>query len=113
MFQFLRGIALIAALITSGEIAFAQNGETSASFVMPSCREFAGPALRRGQCSGIVEALVYAGKPIGVCAPKATTGQAVSIVMKFIDARPAREQDNFIALALEALRGAWPCKKTP
>lgn len=113
MFQFLRSIALIAALTICGETAFAQSGETSASFIMPSCQEFVGPASRKGQCSGIVEALVYAGKPVGICAPRASTGQAVAIVMKYIDGRPAREQDNFIVLALEALRATWPCKKTP
>jgi hypothetical protein len=113
MFQVLRSIALIAALTISGELAFAQNGEISASFVMPSCQEFVGPALRKGQCSGIIEALLYAGKSVGVCPPRASTGQAVAIVMKYIDARPAREQDNFIALSLEALRATWPCKKTP
>lgn len=112
MLKFLRGIALGAAATINSEMAFAQNSETSAAFVMPSCREFAVSTFRKGQCSGIVEGLVFAGKDIGVCAPEAsTTGQAVSIVMKYVDARPGRDQNNFIALALEGLRATWPCKK--
>ena len=111
MFHFLRSIALVAALTINGEMVFAQNSETSAGFVMPSCREFAVSALRQGQCSGIVEGLVFVGKDVRVCGPEASrTAQAVSIVMKYIDARPAREQNNFIAVALEALRATWPCK---
>jgi len=50
MFEFLRGIALVAALTLHGEMAFAQNSEISANFVMPSCREFAVSPLRKGQC---------------------------------------------------------------
>jgi Rap1a immunity proteins len=35
--------------------------------------------------------------------------QGVQIVVKYIDARPARLQENFNKLAAEALRQAWPC----
>jgi hypothetical protein len=109
MFKFL-GIALITAIVVNGEMAFAQNDATSANFIMPDCRAFLGPALQQGRCSGIVEGLVFADK--GLCAPKAsTTGQAVRIVVQYIDERPARQQENFIALALEALRADWPCRK--
>ncbi len=103
-------MALIATLTVNGEVTFVQNDDTSANFIIPGCRAFIGPALRHGRCSGIVEGLVFAGK--GVCAPRGSTiGQAVSIVVQYIDNRPGRQHEKFIALALEALKSAWPCKK--
>jgi hypothetical protein len=37
-------------------------------------------------------------------------GQAVKVVVAYIDARPARMHERFDRLALEAFRAAWPCK---
>jgi Rap1a immunity proteins len=109
MFQFLRGIALVAALTVTGEMAFAQNGATSANYIVPDCRASIGPALRQGRCSGIVEGFVFAGKD--VCAPRAaTTEQAVRIVVQYIDKIPERQHEDFRKLAVEALRAAWPCR---
>ncbi len=42
--------------------------------------------------------------------PNTTVGQEVRVVVAYIDARPARMHEPFIALALEALQKAWPCK---
>jgi hypothetical protein len=39
----------------------------------------------------------------------ATNMQGVRIVLQYIDARPARLNENFNKLAAEALRQAWPC----
>jgi len=39
-----------------------------------------------------------------------TRGQTVQVVMAYIDSRPARLHESFYALALEALRNAWPCR---
>jgi hypothetical protein len=39
-----------------------------------------------------------------------TTGQQIGVVVAYIGARPARMHERFDALALEALRAAWPCK---
>jgi hypothetical protein len=38
-------------------------------------------------------------------------GQSIRVVVKYIDDRPERQHEDFMALALEALRAAWPCKK--
>lgn len=101
----------IAALIASGEVALAQNDATSANYLMPRCRAFIGPASRQDRCTGIVEGLVFAGKDVGVCAPRASTlEQSIRIVLQYIESRPAKRYDNFIALALEALKARWPCK---
>jgi Rap1a immunity proteins len=37
--------------------------------------------------------------------------QIVLVVLKYIDARPARLNEDFRLLAAEALVAAWPCKK--
>jgi len=42
--------------------------------------------------------------------PNTTVGQEVRVVVAYIDARPARMHEPFIALALESLQKAWPCK---
>lgn len=47
-----------------------------------------------------------------VCAPGAVTkGQALKVVVQYIDQRPARMHEDFMKLAVEALQAAWPCKK--
>jgi hypothetical protein len=45
------------------------------------------------------------------CPPKGSTGgQAVRVVIKYIDSRPERLHEDFLDLAAEALRTAWPCR---
>jgi hypothetical protein len=39
-----------------------------------------------------------------------TLGQIVRVVVAYIDARPAEMHADFVQLALEALRTAWPCR---
>jgi hypothetical protein len=36
--------------------------------------------------------------------------EVVRVVVEYIHARPERMDERFTTLALEALRGAWPCK---
>ena len=115
MFQ-VRGIALVAAMLLGCGASFAED-LGSANHIMVGCRSAVagGPsknsaeALLRGYCMGITDTL-FALSGI-VCPPKgSTTGQTVRIVVKYIDERPARMHENFTALALEALRAAWPCR---
>jgi len=104
-------MTLIATLTITGEIAFSQNEATSANFIIPGCRAFLGPALQQDRCVGIVEGIIFASKGI-VCPPKtSTTVQSVQIVVNYIDTRPARQNDSFFTLALDALKATWPCKK--
>jgi hypothetical protein len=41
---------------------------------------------------------------------RVTLEQMVRVVLAYIDARPAEMHADFIDLALEALRAAWPCR---
>jgi len=43
--------------------------------------------------------------PVGV-----TREQVVRAVVQYIDGQPARMNENFVPLAIEALQSAWPCK---
>lgn len=96
--------------LTCGE-AFAED-PLSASSNIVGCRNYISNSkddlFLQGYCAGSVQALVEFAA--GACAPKgATNMQGVQIVVKYIDARPARLQENFNKLAAEALRQAWPC----
>jgi hypothetical protein len=118
MFQFLRGVALIGVLILNCGAAFGQGKYDSANGIMQACRDsLAGrpmgnvtQGLERGYCAGMVTGIFEVA--IGACAPRnVTTGQAVRVVVKYIDDRPERLNESFSMLAVEALRAAWPCKK--
>jgi len=82
--------ACVAMLTTTGH---AQQPD-SANYVMRGCR----PAVERnnhseillqGMCMGAVKAI--AELDAGVCSPRgSTSGQAIRVVIAYIDARPAR-----------------------
>ena len=88
---------------------------------MPACEGFLAhkdhdllSAYRQGVCAGEVQGVWATASAVGrVCSPpQATVGQAVLVVMRFINTRPARMHEPFSFLALEALTTAWPCKVT-
>ncbi len=61
-------------------------------------------------CAGIVVGISFVGQPYGICVPAGTTSQqATSVVVQYIDGQPARVQEDFDPLAVEALRANWPC----
>ncbi len=62
----------------------------------------------KGICLGMVTAIFDTHHQ--VCPPAgATVGQAIRVVVRYIDDRPARQHENFPKLTIEALRAAWPC----
>ncbi|WP_146216974.1 Rap1a/Tai family immunity protein [Falsiroseomonas bella] len=88
----------------------------SANFIMAGCHDFIArsgdlsTAYQRGLCVGKVEGVaVFA---TGVCyPPEATLGQMIRVVARYIDDRPARLHENFLVLAQDAMRAAWPCRR--
>ena len=115
MFQFVRGIALVAAMLLGCGASFAEENVRAAKYVMTGCRAIGEPmnsvvdALLRGRCAGIVETLAISS---GVCQPQGvTTRQAVLVVVRYIDGKPERMHEDFTLLAHEALLATWPCKK--
>jgi hypothetical protein len=101
--------------------AHSETDTNSANLIMPACEGFLAhndhdllSAYRQGICAGEVQGVWATANAVGrVCSPpQATVGQAVLVVMRFINARPARMHEPFSLLALEALTTAWPCKVT-
>ena len=104
---------LFAALFFSGG-AVAQSRSDTASAMMEGCRNLLSRAVSpteydQGKCVGAIAAIVDTDRD--VCPPKESIrGQAVRIVVAYIDDRAARLNENFNKLAQEALRSAWPCR---
>jgi Rap1a immunity proteins len=63
-------------------------------------------------CAGIVRTIFYFGRSrLQICNPDgANVGQAIRLVVLYIDLRPARMNEQFEDLVLEALQRAWPCR---
>jgi Rap1a immunity proteins len=62
-------------------------------------------------CLGFIEGLVYGARGRDFCPPDYAIGQAVGVVVKYIEARPERMMLPFGELAKEAMIAAWPCKR--
>ncbi len=110
------------ALILNCRIAFAQQDQYSANSIMPGCREeaalipFSNPSNELSElahfCLGIIVGLGYMGRSDGtICMPVGLTREeAVRVVVQHIDGQPSRMNENFVPLAIEALKATWPCK---
>ena len=113
---------IVVALILNCRIAVAQPNQYSANDIMPGCRDaaaliaFSNPSNASSDlasfCLGITVGLSYLGRSDGtICLPVGVTReQAVRVVVQYIDGQPARMNENFVPLAIEALQAAWPCK---
>ena len=113
MFQYLRSFVLVTVLVANCKVSLAED-DNSGKAAMPGCREaekYHSPNIyKRGLCMRIVSTLLDLDPKI--CLPPSVTNfQAVRVVVKYIDARPERLHENFKALAGEALRAVWPCRK--
>ena len=106
-------LALIALITLNCGFAFAEDISTANS-LMAGCRAFLLSPIPSelltdaGYCAGEVHGLGYA--TLGICIPAAVTNQrAVRVVVKYVDAKPARLREPFTKLAVGALRAAFPC----
>jgi Rap1a immunity proteins len=111
------GIAAVLGLL-SQQSASAQVQDTgSADYVIVGCRDgMSGEnrqPFRQGLCGGIVQTILYFGRTsFNVCiADGVTMGQAIRVVVAYIDQRPERMHERFETLALEVLQQSWPCQK--
>jgi Rap1a immunity proteins len=65
-------------------------------------------------CLGVVQEFADVCQPTGVpfqSLDMATFNQMLRVVITHIEARPQRQHEDFVPLAIEALRAAWPCKR--
>ncbi len=114
---FLALFVLTGAMVSSS-LARAAEDTGSAGSTMQGCRPLSDEKTDRyifidyismqATCIAQVNAIVDTSDKI--CAPdKFTDLQAQRVVVSYIDQRPARLQERFTKLALEALVSAWPC----
>jgi hypothetical protein len=111
-------IAIAAALAVLGQqgSALPQSDNYSANSIMPHCRgasDTRDPTPMQGFCTGVISTIYFFGDThLGACPPKGTNiGQAIRVVVRYIDQRPERMHEKFMTLALEALQQAWPCRR--
>ncbi len=125
------GLLLAAALaltVTAAEAA--EMDMDSANYMMPGCRDFIARSSREdlrflhGYCLGLVTGFIIMGGGVSKSAAAAadapglclkvpadvTLVKGIQVVIAYIDAHPARMNEGFHTLILEALRDAWPCK---
>jgi hypothetical protein len=111
--RFIAGLLLVLVIGNASE-AFAQDLR-SANYLLPACRDFASDTphpnsdpFLRGVCAGIIRGLVQVDGR--TCVPEGVkVGQIMRVVLLYIDNQPARHHEDFVKLALEAIRNAWPC----
>jgi len=104
----------------------AEEAGSSANYVMPGCRAMSSAILgkpnalsydneenfKAGLCSGEVAAVARFGKSTqAICMPEtAQNGQLLVLVTREIDAEPARWNEGFLDLAMQALIKNFPCR---
>ena len=83
----------------------------SASAYLRGCKDFVAGRSNffSGRCVGAIETLDSANAD--TCAPPKTNNlERVRIVVTYVEAQPARANEDFRVLANEAMAKAWPCK---
>ena len=100
--------------------AFAGSG--SASHYLPECRlssverlNAADDVIKAAHCGGMLYALISSAplleQPAKFCPPTGIrVSQVAQTVVRYIESVPQRQNEPFIALALEGMRHAWPCR---
>lgn len=132
-----RRMVTLAALMLYGSIglhnqAFPQSVDTnSAKFVLPWCkgasrmasgeskiphemlRDLPGVYLKMGECLGVINTIhtLASTKDIPtICIPNGVNGgQALLVVIDWIEKHPAMIHLDFTLLAFEAFKDTWPC----
>jgi hypothetical protein len=91
----------------------AASAEDSANNFLPGCKGTLGTEMwEQRRCAGFIEGLEYGVGGRDFCPPNGvTTVQSVTVVVKYIEARPQRMHEDFGKLAIEAMQAAWPCKR--
>ena len=115
--------ALIACLMTIAAFSPSLAQEpTTGMWVLEGCQDAVrgsdtrALSFKRGVCHGVVDAINHVAPlfpdKFKSCAPReATSAETVRVVTIWLEQNPARLHEAFAALAAEALREAWPCRR--
>lgn len=98
----------------------ATTATLEANDLQKACREYVerpttNEPVMVGECVGAVYSAVTLAPGLGgayrSCVPNGVTfQQTVAVVVKWLDQRPQRWNEEFATLAVLALHDAWPCK---
>jgi Rap1a immunity proteins len=111
---------VLAALATSA--ASAEEMDGSAKHFLQGCRAVADREIDQhfniGMCAGVMIAIhdvsfllhVPPDHALRSCPPESVTiEQSIAVVVRWLDRRPHRWDENFMKLAMSALHETWPC----
>jgi hypothetical protein len=116
-------LGTLTALAITG--ANAAEDPASAGYMLPHCKaslHYPPGTFIEGYCAGIVVGMVAVAQPLFapgqsraaercVDIPENVSNrQLVEAVVRYIEARPQRMQEQFRVLAVQALFDTWPCK---
>jgi hypothetical protein len=117
----MRWSILVSAMALAVPALAQSDPSATTSSMLPHCRDWidrvptkpADTALA-GVCAGTVAtALHYStlmDAPYKACPPKGVThGQAIAVVVRYLDAHPEMGDQDFRMAILSALRTTWPC----
>jgi Rap1a immunity proteins len=115
---------LLAACVAFTSPCFAQEFQFTGNALLDGCKDqlSGNPSTatmivyKGGICTGAVKILLDLGDSLDQshrsCAPNnATMGQAMRVVIKYIEVHPENMNRSFTFLITEAMRQAWPCSK--
>ena len=116
MRQLLSTVGFIVMAVLGADPDFVREDIYSADYVIPGCRDFigagAGTAHLRGYCVDLVIGVARNAYVPSICLPREVTDeQIVRVVVRYIDSQPAPLHEDFVLLAIEALRKTWPCSR--
>jgi len=107
----MRALFAVLMLVAVAGKATAQVDVQSAEYYMPQCRPLASGIMdpKGMTCAGMVAGVWLTALDAGwICHPEVNLSEALGVVVQYVQARPARMNERFNRLALEALRVAWP-----
>jgi hypothetical protein len=116
---------LVSAMALTAPAVAQSDPSANTNHMLPHCRNWidrvatkpADTALA-GICAGTVAAALRYSTlleaPYKSCPPKGVTnGQAIEVVVRYLDAHPEVWDQDFRMLTLSALRITWPCPRSP
>jgi hypothetical protein len=113
--------ALLAATVCvcASQTAVAAENFYSGNFYLRHCKNLLSGSsedrFNQGNCLGVVRTLMDLGEHLPgsgrFCVPRESSReQGIRVLVAFLEAQPHRLHEDFIDLAMEAYRKAWPCK---
>jgi hypothetical protein len=119
MFLLARYTVAAAVFLSASAASAVEDATLSADRMLPACTAFirdrapgdVDGVFAAGRCIGLIQGLGFASRLLGACPPdEVTVAQRARAAVTYVEARPDRMQEDFRALAVEAMREAWPCK---